>query len=70
MAKVIVIGNVAFSLFHFRGKILEEMVEMVSRSHKLVACAPDAPGQASDRLGQQEEGGREIRRQSCQQADT
>lgn len=49
MAKVIVIGNVAFSLFHFRGKLLEEMM---AQGHQLVACAPDPPGQDTDRLDQ------------------
>jgi len=49
MSNVVIIGNVALSIVHFRGKLLEDMV---SHGHQVVAFAPDLPGQASERLAQ------------------
>lgn len=47
MSSVVIIGNVALAIVHFRGKLLEDMV---SHGHQVIAFAPDPPGQASDRL--------------------
>ncbi len=41
MATILVLGGLAESLTHFRGPLLEEMRKA---GHKVIACAPDAPG--------------------------
>jgi len=41
LATILVLGGLAESLTHFRGPLFEEMRKA---GHKVIACAPDAPG--------------------------